>query len=461
MKSYIKVWILISIIGFSCGKQLDLLPQEDVDESVVLTSDANVKRALNGAYDGMSSEYLYGGNILLYAELLGSDEELRWAGTYNQPDEIWLKDILPTNSFITNTWLDAYEVINIANNILSAIDIVNEADRDRIKGEALFIRGSLFFELVKLYAKPYSAGNTAVNPGIPLVLLPTRGIDESSFVARSSVEDVYTQAINDLSEAENLLPVSNGIYANKVAAAAQLSRIFLQKSDYVAARDAADRGIGYGGFELASPYAKAFNSGRVLDADAVSTLSEGVFQIAVSAQDGSNSMHLYWSITMYGARAGDVVVQNKHLDLYDPADERLSLFYQGGGNAVGSGPFRSGKWRLQYSNLSIIRLSELFLTRAEANFREGTSVGATPLADINLIRAEHGGLPELSTLTLDDILLERKLELAHEGQAVHDRKRLKLNTDNFAFDADEMVLPVPLREVIANPMLVQNPGYGG
>jgi hypothetical protein len=314
----------------------------------------------------------------------------------------------------------------------------------------------MYFELVKLYAKPYSAGNTGANKGLPLVLTPTRGIDESSFVPRSSVEETYAQILTDLMEAETLLPAVNPgasaahrfIYATKAAAAAQLSRVYLQMERWPDARDAADRAISIAttnGRALAPIYASAFNN--------TSMSPEYIFAMIVNDQDGANNMHLYWSIPEYGGRGGDVSIDPSHLAFYDAADDRLALFYSG------AGEMRSGKWRDQYRVLPVIRLAELYLTRAEANFRAGTAIGATPEEDVNRIR-QRAGLAPLGTVTLDDILLERKLELAHEGQGVHDLKRLRLSADGFAFDANEMVLPIPQRDIDASRnVIVQNDGY--
>jgi starch-binding outer membrane protein, SusD/RagB family len=447
MRNILILIILVFSIT-SCDKKLDLLPRQSVAEDVALSSDANVKKVLNGAYDAVSSGNLWGGNLLLFSELLGANGEIRWEGTFNQPREVWSKSMITTNSFIRDTWLAAYDVVNISNNIIGAIDVVNDADENRVKGEALFLRGSMFFELVRLYAKPYSAGNISSNPGIPIITTPTRKIDENSYVARSTVEQSYTQIVADLTEAESLLPNTNGVYANKAAAAAMLSRVYLQMERFADARDAADRAITVAtaaGRNLATTYAAAFNNSA--------NSTEYLFAIQVSALDGANSMHLYWSIPAFGGRDGDVSIQAPHLSLYDPIDTRRSLFY------TGAGATRSGKWKEQYKNLPIIRLAEMYLTRAEANFRLGTSVGATPLQDVNRVRQRAGLLP-LVVVTLDDVLLERKLELAHEGHAIHDRKRLRLTTDALPYDSDKLVFPIPQREIDAsNGVLIQNSGY--
>lgn len=445
MKKIIHIASVLAILALTaCDKELDIDPVQSVDEETALSNDQNIKRVLNGAYDALSSGSLLGGDMQLYSELLAADAEILWTGTYNQPREIFGKNILTNNSFVTATWLAGYDAINITNNVLSALPRVVAADRNRVEGEAKFIRGVTYFELVKLFALPYSAGNTSANLGVPIVLNSTRGIGDTSYVSRSTIEETYTQIISDLTTAESLVLNTNGVYATKRAAAGYLSRVYLQMGRYAEARDAADRAIGYGGRSLTADFMDAFNN------DGLST--EDLFAIEVNDQDGANDMHLFYSIPTFGGRDGDVAILDKHLNLYEPSDQRFNQFYPGAGDV------RTAKWMLQYKNLPIIRLAEMYLTRAEANFRLGTAVGDTPLNDVNRIRARVGLLP-LLILTLDDITLERKLELAHEGQAIHDVKRLMKTVDGLPYNSPRLVLPIPLREINANPELEQNAGY--
>ncbi len=89
------------------------------------------------------------------------------------------------------------------------------------------------------------------------------------------------------------------------------------------------------------------------------------------------------------------------------------------------GANRTTKWKYLYKNVKVIRLAELYLTRAEANFRLGSAVGAMPLADINRIRTT-GLLPLLIIEDENLIYLERRRELAFEGFGIHDEKRFNV-----------------------------------
>ena len=137
--------------------------------------------------------------------------------------------------------------------------------------------------------------------------------------------------------------------------------------------------------------------------------------------------------------------------MYDPADDRLNLF---------NSDDYTLKFEELYGNVHTIRLAEMYLVRAEANFRLGTAVGDAPVNDINLIR-NRVNLPSYTAaeLTLDKILLERRLELAFEGFALDDLKRLEGSVGNIAWNSPKLIFPIPKREIVVNPNLQQNEGY--
>lgn len=450
MKKILFISIVLFTTIISCNKKLDIDPAQTIDEAQVFTSDANIKKALNGGYDAASNGAVLGGDMMMYSELLAANGEIRWDGTYNQPREIYNKAILTNNSYVRDTYSNSYKVINICNNILANLAVADPADKDRIEGEASFLRGTIYFELAELYCKPYSAGNVNTSLGLSLITKPTVGnISDSNFVSRSTLQQTFSFILSDLTKAKLLLPIKNSIYANTYTASAILSRVYLQMEDYAKARDEANTVIASDLYSLTPTYASAFNN--------ITNSSEDIFSIQVSSQDGANDMQLFWSIRAEGARSGDVDVLQKHLNLYTDltADARYNLFYKDG--LV----WRSGKWRKQYRNLPVVRLAEMYLTRAECNFRLSSSVGATPLDDIALIRSRAGLTTMPSYITLENILKERKLELAHEGQAIQDAKRLKQNIETLAFDSPKLILPIPISEInaVGKGILQQNEGY--
>lgn len=442
IRIYSLLFLSLMFLG-SCTDELDLEPPQGLDVADALSTDANIKAVLIGAYDELSDGDLFGGNTLRNAELLGADDELQFSGTFGDPSDIWRKEITVINGDVSDLWIDGYAVINVTNNILANIEVVNEGDQALVEAEAKFLRGLMYFELVRFFGKDYTDGDPSVNLGVPLVTIP----NDTSAVPRSSVETIYQSIIDDLEYAEANLPVENGTYANSVAAGALLSRVYLQMADYPAARDAANAALekADGTYDLVS-LENVYNN--------ESNGAEDIFSIQVTSQDGENNMQLFFAAKANGGR-GDVEIFQKHLDLYEDGDLRAELFYID----PATEDTRTSKWVNQFANVTYIRVAELYLTRAEANFREGTTVGDTPANDLNKIRS-RAGLADNLAPTLADILKDRKLELAFEGHSIHDIKRLKGSADGFNFDHDKLVFPIPDRERNINTELVQNGGYG-
>ena len=437
----------VSALFFTaCDKLLDLEPYQSISEELSLESDANVKSVLKGAYAQFDDPSIYGGCLLRNSELLGAEDECMWVGTYSGPRQIYNKQMNSSNEDATAQWIDSYQVVNIANNVLSALAVVDEADRDRVEGEALFLRSLMFFDLVRYFAQQYQTGSAATQLGIPIVLTPTRGIDENSFVSRNSVEEVYNQVIADLIAAASKLPEENEVYATSGAATALLARVYLQKGDYAKARNAASTVIESEIYELQPSYADVFNNDD--------NTSEDIFATQITSQDRFSAMTEYFSIPEYGGRDGDIEILEGHLNLYSPSDERLDLFF------LGNGGMRSGKWNNLYGVVNLIRLPEMYLIRAESNVRLGTTIGATPLNDYNTVH-ERAGLTAATTVTLEDILYERRLEFSYEGFRIHDQRRLQENVGTLPYNDPKLVFPIPFRETEANPNLKsqQNPGY--
>ncbi|UFH56096.1 RagB/SusD family nutrient uptake outer membrane protein [Spirosoma sp. KNUC1025] len=449
MKTYIKHWLFagaVSVLVTACADRLNVEPTQSIEQSQALNTEQDVQITLIGAYDGLSDVNLYGGGIQYIGDLLGDNRDVVFGGTFATIDEIWRKTVTTSNTVTRDFWLDGYNAINRVNNVLTALDKVSADNRGNVEGQARFIRGALYFELVKAFGKSWNDGTPASNPGVPLVLTPTTVISDADNRVRNTVAEVYTQVLDDLTKAESLLPEeqSGGSgFATKGAVAAILARVYLQQQNFTAARDAANRVITSGLYSLEPNFADVFN-------DATNE-SEIIFKIIVTDQDGVNDLNTFYASVPNQGR-GDVRVQTKFRQLYGAADVRGTFFSTAGQNTFTS------KFNDQYGDVPVVRLAEMYLIRAETNLRLNTSVGATPLADVNLIRNRAKATP-LTSVDLAAILLERRLELAFEGQQLADIKRTAGTVGTTAYNANNLVLPIPQREIDTNKSLVQNPGY--
>lgn len=456
MKNLSKNIIIASLLLFglvACKKQLDIQPRQSISSDVALGTTADVQNALIGAYTVLATGDLYGTNLVFIPDLYASNGYLNWTGSFSTYRDISSKSIIATNVDVTRTWTSAYRAINVANTVISALNVVTDANtKSEIEGKALFIRGIMHFELVRLYALPFDAAGPNTNLGVPIVtkaVLTTDDIVTSA--ARNTVAEVYTAVENDLKTAITKLANSD----DKYAAMAFLARVYLQEGKHSLARDMANSIITDGPYELITSSLEA--PFRTKNSD------EGIFEIkqneqsnAGTSNDGLTTFYAsYQNSTGGDVGRGDANVNNAFYASFEDNDKRKTeLIYEGTG--AKSGLFTK-KWYDYFGNIPVARLTEQYLIRAETNFRLGTNIGDTPANDINTLR-NRAGLDDVVP-TLDIILNEREKELAFEGFRLHDYKRTKRSIGTFAYNDPKLVFPIPNREISANKALVQNPGY--
>lgn len=484
-KIYLKYMIAVLLTGFivtSCDKYLDIEPRQEISAETAITSGDDVQLLLISAYEGIKGTFgsnesgeLWGGGFNFASELLATTGDVSWVGSFEEQREYNRKAITTTNLMVRDDWIRAYEVINITNTVLGVLDMVEDADeRQRIEGEAKAIRGMVYFELARFWGLPYEAGQTNDQLAVPLILSATFAADDVTFPSRATVEAVYAQAIADLGDAETALDGFGGNdgYISTYSASAYLSRIYLQQGRYEEAAQKADRVIQSGEYTLVEDPLEAFNN--------KSFVSEDVFairQTETSNHGESNGGLSTHYASLAGQGRGDVEINSAFLDNYGPNDRRGGLMtetipevtqidnvtdmYYIGIGSTNSGFINCSKYGDSRRNFPVIRLAEMYLTRAEGNFEAGTSHGAAPLDDINTIRV-RANTNLLPSVDRDAIRQERYLELCWEGLRLHDLKRWQESIGEYPYNAGNLILPIPEREMEANPEnLVQNSYYTG
>ncbi|HET9439885.1 MAG TPA: RagB/SusD family nutrient uptake outer membrane protein, partial [Longimicrobiales bacterium] len=211
----------------ACDSPLDTDPTASIDEGAALSTPRGIELGVNGAYRSLTGGSLYGVNEMVYPDLYA--DNLDFTGTFQTDREVALRNITATNGSVLGTWQTTYDGINRANNLIDAIPGVSgltDAEADRAMGDALFIR-ALHYSILNRYFG-----------GVPLVLTPTRGVDESSLVARNTTAEVWAQVITDLETALPLLPTGRAHgRATQGAAQALLARVYLEVGNYAEARD--------------------------------------------------------------------------------------------------------------------------------------------------------------------------------------------------------------------------------
>lgn len=475
MKRKILTISLLAGLGLlsSCSDFLDLKPFSSVNDKTAITNVQQATAALTGVYDGMQATEYYGRNFMVFGDVLTENISVpaKNSGRF-LTEASW--QVLKANADVTDFWNRAYSTINRANNVINAkvtFDVNNEAaekkEFDQIKGEALALRAMFHFDLVRMFAQNYGFTADASHVGVPYVTKH----DQNALPARNTVKEVYTNIIKDLNDA---LPLLEGrsfqdaslapYIMSPMVVKAILARVYLTMNDFASAKTQAIDVIDNGGFSLLSnaQYASSWSA---------LNNSESIFTLSFNNVDynGTNGLGYIFLEAGYGDMNANPVLYN----LYPATDVRKQMFNKG---------VTSGKTSNYYSkkfpgfggvpgldNINIIRLSEIYLIAAEACAKTADEPNA--IKYLNKIRTR--GLPEIdATVTgnalITEILLEKRKELAFEGQYFFDLKRLKMDVKGarinnanvlVSYPNDMLAWPIPERETDVNPNMKQNPGY--
>jgi starch-binding outer membrane protein, SusD/RagB family len=349
------------------------------------------------------------------------------------------------------TYYRYYELIKGCNAVLDNINtaIGSEADKDRVKAEALAVRAMYYFRLVNLYGAPYSSNPAALS--VPLKL--NSGIS-AEYMKQSTVAEVYTQVVNDLKEASLLmdpLPITRrDFHINQPAIHILLSRVYL----YMEKWD-----------DCVAEANKVFELGGMLTN--MTGYTAGYWLTYTNPE-------VEW---MFGGRsqAGDQTAYSPSpalLASYDANDIRRKYGFalQNGGTQLIT----------KYTNVDqelvqCLRTGEAVLNRAEANVQLGKLSDA--MKDLNdLRRTRIIGYADESisdkNVLLNTIRDERRKEFCFEGFRWFDLRRYGMPsiTHRYQRELGEAILHYTLKEkdpmytlpfpnslLQRNPALQQNP----
>ena len=169
---------------------------------------------------------------------------------------------------------------------------------------------------------------------------------------------------------------------------------------------------------------------------------------------------------MYG---GDRTIYSYRIDSDQPTQNQVVKYIPNGDSGLGIDP-TSGDPTLAGNDWIVLRYADILLMHAEAIMAGGASTAdPAALSSFQKVRDRAGLTDAIASISKEDLLNERRVELAFENQRWYDLLRFdvgygileKFAADNgYGFSATDLLLPFPQREInLGGGMLEQNPGY--
>ena len=493
------IFLLITIITFaSCKKEyFDERPTGEVDDASIYATTGNASNVINGIY-----RYLYSrfdnqntpgqGGVMLMLDFMGEDLHQALATWYTLPGSGtggWVSHRNDNSSYVAYPFRMYYRCIGNSNALIENIDktVGLQADKNRLKAEALTMRAWSYFNLVQIYAKRYDS--TAI-PNIQAGLsMPLKADDQK--LPRSTVEEVYKQINKDLNDAVELFATASAPATSNVkshlrlrAAHAIIARVALTQQFYNKAIQAAQQVISLGGSSLMTnaQYQAGFND---------INNPEWIWAAFVQDDQGDVFGSYMGQISLDGntsyVRGVPKRINQALYDWIPSTDVRKSMWepaptvsnFPLPTTAFARTPYMSRKFKIRnlptIGDVPYIRLAEMYLIIAESNARLGRELPAKQA--LFTLASTRNSSYVLSANTgaalITEILNNRRVEFWAEGFRWYDLKRLNLPLDrtvvpNYVSASAGGVLQIPagsnlwqfvlpITEIQANPNISQNP----
>ena len=460
LKNTLILAVLGAVLFVGCDGLLDTSPSTEVDPVTAQENIEGIEAILTSVYNRVQSQWRYGREITIGPDVLAdnADQHPVTSGRYDQMSQN------QQGSHIT-FWNTAYLTINEANYVIAGAEEtegVTQQVRDRLRGEALFQRGFVYFDLARTYG--YEPGREVGGWTQSAIVRtePTRDVSDADFRSRSSNTEVYSQVQSDLEEAISLLQgIDRGVYfANYSAANALLARVHLYLENW-------DDAISYAEEAIASTNVQLVDTESAFIANPFNQTPnpESILELSIDPVEESLGSNVGLCPYTNPTHWFDVIPSQNLLDEFDEDDYRNYLF-----EVHDDGYPYTLKWDCSTGpfddNVPLIRLPEMYLIIAEAHAEEGRIVEA--LAALETLQTARGLDPFVSADAneiIDEVMVERRRELNFEGHRFYDLKRKAMDitkqqgATTLPYDDFRVLSQLPTSEVDNNPNLDQNPGY--
>lgn len=469
-KIYIYFLALFMLTGVtSCESFLEENPVSVANPQLVLKSANGFDAVLTGIYSKIAGwGSMYSWDVLKLNESFVDYQYAAYDANFSKGN------IISTDWPTRFAWENLYKIISSANLVIANIsNISNNPDKDRIEGEAKFLRAWAYFELVQFYGD------------VPLVLKPIT--DPVNFApSRTPQAQVYDQIIKDLLDAENMMndEAPQPSRVNKWVAKAYLAKVYLTMAGnpnhissyngtltYLLALEKAKEVLSSNKYTIDFPYQKVFDT----QGD-----PETIWEFRCP------DLPLYNHFTFLSQ--GIFTPEQDFINSFDTADVRgpawgIRTSYEINGTTytfplptymkfVDTLQYAKGQQFQSTRSVKIIRLADVYLMAAEADNEVKNGPSDDAYNWINAVR-RRAGIADLTGLDYQSfreaVFIERRKELYGEGFSWFDMKRfnkfelLNATGRDFMTPIDEHLnyFPIYKTELDNNPNMTQNPGWPG
>ncbi|GAC1424724.1 MAG: RagB/SusD family nutrient uptake outer membrane protein [Flavisolibacter sp.] len=470
----------------SCKKSfLDQKPYNAAIVADAIKSEDDMNTALNGVYASLRATDFYGRTYAIKGDLMADNAFLSTqnSGRYTQFN---LYNIVNSDGYASNIWSNSYQAIKNANFVINSGLPISNDNISQMYSEAYAVRALVYFDLVRNFARPYTPSPDY--PGVPIVT----SFNQNNKPPRSTIKQVYTQVLGDLSKANALAKFNQGAtmtfastktrtlnssFLTKYGIQALAARVYQHMSDWPNAQAAALDVLNNGGFSLVnSTGLLAYWKG----ANPITTKVETIFEVTSDANNsvGDGTLANIYVPKTNGGSYGDILATQNLYKSYAATDVRRQLLNP----STRSGQLGTAYYVTKYpidvnvDDVKILRYADVILILSEAYYDLGDPINA--LVYLNQVAKKRDpafiGYSSTGNQILEDILTERAKEFAFEGYRFWDLYRLQRSfVKTQAQDGSNNVIqsitvtpttlniifPIPQDEIVINPSIVQNPGY--
>ncbi|MFC6225616.1 RagB/SusD family nutrient uptake outer membrane protein [Hymenobacter artigasi] len=486
---------LLAFGSVSCqDHRLNPIPETTVSDQAVFTTPSRITAQVNNLYSYVKTGGFLGGRFQIFSDIRANDFINRTSNGVTGVG-VWNHTLTEASqNDVINTWGFGYAAINQINVFLDGLDanagsLVAPAfpanyitTANNYRGEARLLRALSYYSLLQFYARPYADGNGS-KPGLPLRLKGETN-DANNNLARSTVAQVYDQILQDLTFAEQNLPLSytgstaatlNTTRAQRNTAIALKTRVYLSMGRYADVITEANKLVpAVAPFVASTGVANALNPSIAAVFAPPQETAETILAFPFTAQDApgtQNQLAYYYLPASQGGNGEYSLNSSAGGILTDPGftatDARRTALVTTSGTESFLKKYPTGT---PYTDKApVIRYAEVLLNLAEARVRTTNTVDPQALALLNAVRGRSNptGVYTAASFAsasamIDALLLERRIEFLGEGLRNFDIMRLnatipgKGSVPAIPNTSSNYVWPIPSTELAVNTLMTRN-----